>query len=336
VAWNSIAFQLMDAKPRDLIVAMGDSYSSGEGAGDYYTVSDNHHATRQWDACRRSPHAWIRDTVLPGRTTSVGQQVDSYSADTELGFVACSGAVVFNVDNGNYIPGSWQADRSIWYKNNGQFREISQVDSGFLSADTTLVTLSIGGNDAGFTDVLLACGALPGSCEPDLPTFKQQADNLQPKLKALLQTIHDHAPNAQIVLMGYPNIFGTNPSCPQAGLFDTDERKDIGDLADYLDVDEWETVGQLATAEFKLYFANPLDTFKGHGGCDADPWINLFRAGQAGEGDFHKGDPQDSLCFPWGTDGNCLSRESSHPFQAGTAGYARFLEDRLVALGYDR
>ena len=86
-------------------VALGDSYSSGTGAGSY--VNDG-------TACQRSVHAY------PSLLAS--------SQNLSLTFRACSGATVADVTN-------------------------TQLSA--LGSATTHVTISVGGNDAGFADVLL-------------------------------------------------------------------------------------------------------------------------------------------------------------------------------------
>ena len=64
---------VLDAKPRDFVVALGDSYSSGEGGSaqfgtDYYRETDNNGGKSTRNACHRSPYTWSRVATLPGRT----------------------------------------------------------------------------------------------------------------------------------------------------------------------------------------------------------------------------------------------------------------------------
>jgi len=86
--------------------ALGDSYSSGVGAGDYSGGS-----------CDRSAHAYAQ------------QWADTH-APSSFSFLACSGATTTDVING-------------------------QVSA--LSLATTLVSITIGGNDAGFSSVMQTC-----------------------------------------------------------------------------------------------------------------------------------------------------------------------------------
>jgi lysophospholipase L1-like esterase len=87
-----------------------------------------------------------------------------------------------------------------------------QLDS--LSADTELVTLSIGGNDIGFSDLALDCvSALPfGS--PCRDRYTRGGDQISariaataPKVAAVLQGIHARSPLAKVLVVNYSAIF---------------------------------------------------------------------------------------------------------------------------------
>ena len=83
-----------------------------------------------------------------------------------------------------------------------------------LSADTRLVTLSIGGNDIGFSDLALDCvSALPfGS--PCRDRYTRGGDQISariaataPKVAAVLQGIHARSPLAKVLVLNYSAIF---------------------------------------------------------------------------------------------------------------------------------
>ncbi|WP_217139844.1 SGNH/GDSL hydrolase family protein [Streptomyces sp. AC627_RSS907] len=98
-----------------------------------------------------------------------------------------------------------------------------QVDA--LSADTDLVTLTIGGNDNNtFVNAVTACGSAgllsggKGSPCKDRhgTTFDDQIDvNTYPALKAALRDVRAKAPNARVAALGYPWITPAtaDPSC---------------------------------------------------------------------------------------------------------------------------
>ena len=86
-----------------------------------------------------------------------------------------------------------------------------------LSAVTTLVTLQIGGNNIGFSDIIIHCTTLSltdpfGSPCKDYYTsggtdrLRAKISAAAPKVAADLRGIHADAPNARVLLVGYPVI----------------------------------------------------------------------------------------------------------------------------------
>ena len=99
-----------------------------------------------------------------------------------------------------------------------------------LRADATLVTVGIGGNDAGLVGVATKCAEL-GVTEPNgtacrdhyapggNDTVEAKIEEARPKIDAVLQGIHKRSPNARVAIVGYPNVLprdGTNcyPTVP--------------------------------------------------------------------------------------------------------------------------
>jgi lysophospholipase L1-like esterase len=86
-----------------------------------------------------------------------------------------------------------------------------------LSPSTTLVTLQIGGNDINFINIIINCTTLSFTDPFGAPCKKHYTsggtDHLRaainataPKVAADLQGIHADAPNARVLLVGYPVI----------------------------------------------------------------------------------------------------------------------------------
>ncbi len=332
IAWDAIAFQPLPGKPKHIVAALGDSYSSGEGAGSYYRETDNNHGKQEWNACRRSRDAWPRKFTLPGVSGNVGSASDALSADVELGFVACSGAVTWQIDGGptgRSIPTSW-LEPAEYQKGEGQFRHIRQLDSGVLTDDTTLVTLSIGGNDAGFGSIVVECLVSPFGCDPEVVknVYKGKVNDLQARIREVLTRVRDKARNAKIVLMGYPELLSTTRTCIAA--IKPAETAALAELAQHMNQKLGETVNSLG-AQFS--FADPRGRFSGRAACDQNPAIHDLVLGPQGEGDYHVGD-KPGFCLV--VDSGCASRVSLHPTAAGTDLYRRVLEDKLQEINYGR
>ncbi|MEV6155052.1 SGNH/GDSL hydrolase family protein [Nonomuraea sp. NPDC052129] len=328
VSWDAIAFQPLPGKPKHIVAALGDSYSSGEGAGSYYRESDALHGTPDWNGCRRSKNAWSRKLHLYGLSGELGPLSDTWSTNAELGFVACSGAQTQNVRDWSFAQRQPNGE--------GQFKEQNQVNSGVLDENTTLVTLTLGGNDnQAFTSAMMDCAQ--GACSLDsgfLPKYKQLADAMIPDLEWTVRDIAQKAPNAQILLVGYPELIARDRECDSA-LISASEAAALNELANYADGKQAQMVTTLAggSSPIKVAYANPVNTFIGHGACALDTeWINAVVNGPTGDGDFHEGDPATQFCILW--ESFCLSRESFHPKAAGTTAYATVVDSALNAIGY--
>ena len=94
----------------------------------------------------------------------------------------------------------------------------AQLDA--LDADTTLVTLGIGGNDIGFSSIAKDCVAIDPTKTPCQDHYVQNGvdelarriDETAPKIAQVLQAIHTRAPAAQVFVVGYL------PILPESGL----------------------------------------------------------------------------------------------------------------------
>ncbi|MFD8736693.1 SGNH/GDSL hydrolase family protein [Streptomyces sp. NPDC059618] len=281
IAWDAVAFQPLTGKPANSIVAMGDSYTSGEGVSapggtDFFPETDHMDNVNSEliDKCHRSKLAWSRQATLPGYNTSIGSQADSLDPQTDYHFVACSGARTYNI------------------LRDGQSHEVAQLDAGYLDNNTTLVTLSVGGNDARFTDVFMECALkaglsvcqntaignkdpdtgddLPGDTGPLkdwAPTWLH--DTVRPRIATVLSRIHDLAKNAKIVLMGYPRLLSAGGQCiPGIG---TEEAPWLNSVADTLDEEMKGAVSDTKAAiGANVVFADPRTEFDGKTVC-GDP-----------------------------------------------------------------
>jgi lysophospholipase L1-like esterase len=207
-------------------VALGDSYSSGLGAGDYIPASGS---------CERSAEAYPE------------QWADAHSPASFVS-VACSGATTADVRS-------------------------SQVTA--LSASTTLVSITIGGNDAGFSSVMETCVLLPtSSCLNAIAAAESFiASQLPGRLGTTLQAIRADAPTARVVVLGYPDLYDLSRSGSCIGL-STQDRTALNQGAAALD-------GALRAAAQANQdtFADVRAQFAGHEICDSGSWlhaVNIF------------------------------------------------------------
>jgi lysophospholipase L1-like esterase len=88
----------------------------------------------------------------------------------------------------------------------GEPPQVEHADAG-----TSLITLSVGGNDLGFTRVLAGCIlSLPwsGGCQEQDAALESREPALRQALTTIVQRLQERSPRARIILLGYPRLFG--------------------------------------------------------------------------------------------------------------------------------
>jgi hypothetical protein len=187
---------------------------------------------------------YINDGTSCQRSTYAYPSLIAAARGYSLNFRACSGAKVADVTN-------------------------TQLSA--LTASTSYVSISVGGNDAGFADVLTEC-ATPwwaGDCDGAIDQAQAFINNTLPgRLSTLYASIRSKAPNAKVVVAGYPRIF-MGEDCNAGTWFSPEEMTRLNQTADLLNS---RTSSQAAAKGFA--FANPTTRFIGHAVCDDPEWIN--------------------------------------------------------------
>lgn len=243
-------------------VALGDSYASGEGAngdGGYLPGSSK-------DGCHRASAA-AAEGLRKEFTFKGGSR-----------FVACSGATTVDLANGRH-------------------GENPQFDA--LDPHTTTVTLTIGGNDLHFVPVMTACMtdlhfSLKFWDPPKEDQCHAQRKNIDRDMKHLfghppnpsryqqtLEAIHRKAPNARILVSGYPHLFPQPPEDDYLNI-KKDDQKFLNKMARDLNASiqrqvqeedtKWYGNGRQKMGSFE--YVDNWDALKGHEITTDDPWIN--------------------------------------------------------------
>lgn len=136
--------------------------------------------------------------------------------------------------------------------------------------DTKLVTITIGGNDAGFADVISSC--LFGS-ESTCTTRVDSASafirkTLTARLRHAYLAIRKHAPKATVVVAGYPRLFAGKP-CAAAGKIAAASQLRLTAGSDLLA----RTIATEVKRHARFRFADVRTAFAAHGVCSATPWV---------------------------------------------------------------
>jgi lysophospholipase L1-like esterase len=197
------------AQSADLL-ALGDSYMSGEGAKTFIKGTDE----ADGDACRRSPTAYA---VL-----GVGPETPF----THVSFLACSGARIVNVLPQPGTPHPCTPREPGPCPQSGesatQVDQIAALTSQLPHYKPDLVILSLGGNDAGFSQLGEACVA-PGNCTAEKDMFLGNLRLVQSDLLRAYQALRAALPDTPVAVVPYPQpLYGTK-SCGAIALR-SDER----------------------------------------------------------------------------------------------------------------
>jgi lysophospholipase L1-like esterase len=140
-----------------------------------------------------------------------------------------------------------------------------------LRRSTAYVTLTIGGNDLGFAQVLSTC-ARPswlGNCDKAVNRARRQLHSTLPRrLDAVLAAIRSRSPHARVVVTGYPRLFG-GQDCSALTFFSGSERRRLNTATDELDA-----VIRARTRAARLRYVSPAGVFRGHAWCARDAWVN--------------------------------------------------------------
>jgi len=199
----------------------------------------------------------------------------------QLKFYACSGATTANITTTRQYPGE------------------PTFQLGEPGADTTagLVTLTVGGNDAGFSAVLKTCieqklkanavNAVAGwlgfgqdpSCADSssfVSSTNQQIDNVGPAVTSTYQAFLNQVDpiNTSVIAAGYPHLFPTSMSaqnCVQLSPYLTNaDQNYLNGATDRLDGVLGQSAGQAG-----VNFVDIRAAFDGHGVCGGSgAWIN--------------------------------------------------------------
>ncbi|WIY03817.1 SGNH/GDSL hydrolase family protein [Amycolatopsis mongoliensis] len=171
---------------------------TGGGTGRYVALGDSYTS---------SPHNGRRAGTPAGCERSLDNYPHVLSAKlkpAELADVSCSGATTGNLTAAQKTPNGTNPP---------------QLDA--VNAKTTLVTLGIGGNDVGFISLASSCATAHRSgspCKDRLTAgghdqLAERIDATAPKVGAVLDRIHVKAPEAKVVVVGYPTVLPDGDGC---------------------------------------------------------------------------------------------------------------------------
>ncbi|KAI3397675.1 hypothetical protein diail_10444 [Diaporthe ilicicola] len=244
-------------------VALGDSYSAGIGTG-----TDDKEVPSEGD-CRHGVHAYPQ-LVRHDLNNATG-------LNTTLQWLSCTGAVTADLLSGAAQKGKPQG----------------QVDVLNASLPVDFATLSIGGNDLGFFDVMNACifrfySFYSGTCEAALEAADAavRSSAFEQRLEVILLEVLDRVawerrPRFSITVTGYARFFdAVTPECDGMSLgvwyggpkLSREIRRRMNELVAAANARLRRTVGAVG-ARFsgprpRVLFVDYDDLFEGHRFCE--------------------------------------------------------------------
>ncbi|MFG2121645.1 SGNH/GDSL hydrolase family protein [Streptomyces sp. NPDC048710] len=245
-------------------VALGDSYTAGviPAAGDVFEIPR--------DGCERTDQSYpqVIDRDLGGLI--------------ELTNVSCGAATIEDVTFraqqpiGRHLP-PFSEDPDY------PFPPVPP-QSEAVKPGTDVITVGVGGNTLGFADILLKCLELGGGsggvgtpCKDDLAaSIPGKLTKVSRDYDQMLAVLHDRAPHAKILAVGYPTVIPKDTS--KCRYNDPHQFLSIpqGDL-DWLRQDALEPLNKAIEkstgTQDAASFVNLYDSTQNHSVCDSGKWV---------------------------------------------------------------
>jgi len=148
--------------------------------------------------------------------------------------------------------------------------DVNANQLGSLNSTTSLVTITIGGNDAGFSNVIINCALYYFTCGG---AIKEANEFIEKKLAALLDTTYNairaRATTAHVVVLGYPHLFTSEGKTCNANFLTSSNEKKLNETGDKLD-----TVIKGRASAHGFTFVDPRSAFLPHEVCSSEEWLN--------------------------------------------------------------
>lgn len=287
-----------------IVVSLGDSYSSGEGIEPFYGQESPLHKTENKDwLAHRSAKSWPSKLVIPGYEGASGNNtMGDYKYDLEVSanrsgltlqslqnncvwyFVASSGAKTAHINTEKQD----KPVRQLGVNNHQKFTkklptQLSVMEK--IKGTVDLVTISIGGNDVNFPEIIATCALRStylgsNKLEKDLAGLRENLGTTRDAIKNTYKDIANAAPNANIIVAGYPQLLdpsgkGAVISEKEAGL--------VNSNVSYFNDELEKIVEELKTEGKKIHFVDVEGKFQHHEAYSTDPWINNIILGHAAQ-----------------------------------------------------
>lgn len=315
---NNLIKPMNEVEWPKIMVSLGDSYSSGEGIPPFYGQEapiSNKINNDDWLA-HRSRKSWPGQLKLP---TNAGTMADNMG--TYWFFGAISGATTEHMENSfnkEYNRLNHKGSKNV----DAELNIFDKLDG----READYVTLTLGGNDAQFVEVItsavmdvnsyLQFGHLEDKLNSVWNDFYRNG-GIRDNLRKAYQKIDERAGGKEkIIVAGYPQLVAEVDN----GLFSLEEAKLINESVSQFNKEIKNIVSSCKASGMKICFVSVEEGFKGHEAYSSDPYINPVMFGSQPE------DLKEILIS---------SSYSIHPNEKGAEVYRACVQEKIDELEKD-
>ncbi|MCR5206518.1 MAG: hypothetical protein K6E47_15935 [Lachnospiraceae bacterium] len=329
VCLNPKQVSAADSTGKKIVVSMGDSYSSGEGIEPFFG-QDKSSAEKVEDEdwlAHRSEKVWSGMLVVDGQ---------KMVHNDNWFFVAASGAETEQLAGTfekkyNYDGLTGKKDLAP------QLDVFDEVEKKYGKGAVDYVTISIGGNDVGFGEIMITAITSPASLEEKMSTIWNLFQNEQKDGKNTIPSIRESIKNsykaieekagkqATIIVVGYPRLFSAAGFSIKAGFMSFNVTPEtaavINAMSDTLNEETAKIVEECKAEGMNIIFVPVTDEFSGHEAYTDDPYLNEVVLSYMKE-DINQ-DPSSMVQ---------VSSYSLHPNENGAKAYAKAVQKAIDGL----
>lgn len=144
-----------------------------------------------------------------------------------------------------------------------------------------LVTLTLGGNDVGWIDIIRACSrqGTDAACDVAVGAAPARIDAAAESAGETVAAI-DAGTRGQVVVLGYPRLFSADERSP---LISPERAEQLNDLTDDLN----DALEEAVEADDAAQFVDVTEYFEGHAADSLEPWIYFNPSDPADPNNLH-------------------------------------------------
>lgn len=311
-----------------IVVSLGDSYSSGEGVEPFYGQNESTAKkvkNQDWLA-HRSEKSWSGRLTLKGVSAPMSE-----NRNKNWYFVATSGATTYNLNNTQ--PKYYDIDGM---KGSGNIDKQLDIFKKLGNSKAEYVTVSIGGNDAKFADVVMEAviphPLIPGALNNKLNSIWKEfyygvdgGKSIRDRLYQAYSDIQNAAGvQAKIIVAGYPKLLAPKGD---GVLFSEKDATLINDSVSRFNDEIESIIKSCKTNGMKICFVSVEEAFDGHGAYSNDSFLHGVEIGKKNQ------DLNQKWTKGWGLD--CASAYSMHPNDKGVQAYADCVQKKIDEIEKD-